>query len=191
MIPTNPDNFSADDAQRYFGVSLPQFHAVLAQWPLIGTDSIHGPDHWARVSCNAQHILQFAYPAYRTQLLPAVRLFALLHDSRRQDEGWDTTHGERAAELLRGHSARLCPHVDAQLVEHVASACSVHTVLQPWQYGFTHAPKRPESWRVLVACCLDADRLDLTRLGRTPDPRFLFTPWTRDAVARGVYGFSD
>jgi uncharacterized protein len=60
-------------------------------------DSIHGPSHWRRVE--------------RTGLLVArrsgavekgVRLFAVFHDSRREHDGWDDTHGPRAAAYAAG-----------------------------------------------------------------------------------------
>ncbi|MBB5033033.1 HD domain-containing protein [Prosthecobacter vanneervenii] len=63
--------------------------------------SAHGPDHWRRVERNGCIL------AARTGAkVHVVRLFALFHDSRRENEGWDPGHGERGADFadtFRGH----------------------------------------------------------------------------------------
>src|SRR5262249_46864982 len=56
--------------------------------------SVHGPDHWRRVERNACVL------AARTgAVVPVVRLFALFHDCRRENEGHDPDHGRRGAEF--------------------------------------------------------------------------------------------
>ena len=66
--------------------------------------SIHGPDHWRRVERNA--VILAARTGARIEV---VRLFALFHDSKRINEGWDPGHGRRGAMFaaqLRGEFGR-------------------------------------------------------------------------------------
>lgn len=62
--------------------------------------AIHGPAHWRRVEANGLKIaaINHASPSI-------IRLFAMLHDSRRADDSDERAHGELAAEYaatLRG-----------------------------------------------------------------------------------------
>jgi uncharacterized protein len=92
--------------------------------------------------------------------------FALLHDSRRLDDGDDPEHGPRAAELLRRLPERLFG-LDAGQRERLAHACATHT-----RALTTDEPT--------VGACYDADRLNLWRVGTYPDPRLLSTAPARD-----------
>jgi uncharacterized protein len=90
-----------------------------------------------------------------------VQLFAVLHDSRRVNEGTDPDHGPRAAEFartLRGHLFDLPDH-EFRLLH---GACP----------GHTHERTHPD---VTIQTCWDADRLDLGRVGITPHPKCLCT----------------
>src|SRR5438309_650351 len=75
------------------------YRYVGEQCPLHG-GSAHGPSHWRRVE---QFGVDLAREAGAD--LTVVRLFAVFHDSRRQNEFTDHEHGLRGAELaqlLRG-----------------------------------------------------------------------------------------
>jgi uncharacterized protein len=65
-----------------------------------GKYSCHGPDHWRRVERNGLLL------ASRTNAdVEVVKLFALFHDCRRENEGCDEGHGQRGADYaatLRG-----------------------------------------------------------------------------------------
>ena len=90
-----------------------------------------------------------------------VQLFAVLHDCRRFNEGDDPDHGPRAAELareLRGVVFDLSDR-EFRLLHH---ACA----------GHTHERTHPDE---TIQTCWDADRLDLGRVGVTPEPDFLCT----------------
>lgn len=134
--------------------------AVLDRYPLPRT-GVHGPAHWARVRETG------LYLAERTGADPEiVELFALLHDSRRTTEGRDNDHGPEAADFaltLRGDLF----HLDDDRFELLYEACARHTD------GDTEAD-------VTVQTCWDADRLDLGRVGITPDPGRLCTEAARD-----------
>ncbi len=87
-------------------------------------------------------------------------------DSRRRNEGRDREHGPRGAALARQLRPLLPPLTDAQL-EQLTTACAYHTHLG------THAD-------ATVRVCFDSDRLDLARVGITPEPLRLCTNAARD-----------
>lgn len=133
---------------------------ILQAYPLC-LSGIHGIAHWARVLENGLRL------AGQTGGEPNVLiLFALLHDSQRQNDGHDPDHGPRAADFaarLRGDCFELDDHSFWLLQE----ACAGHTLRQ------THSDPT-------VQTCFDADRLDLSRVGIRPDPARLCTAAARD-----------
>jgi uncharacterized protein len=119
-------------------------------------DGDHGIAHWARVMENG-----LGLAGETGANVEIVRLFAVLHDSRRVSEVTDPDHGPRAAEFassLRGRLFDLPDHEFALLHR----ACA----------GHTHERTHPDA---TVQTCWDADRLDLGRVGITPDPSRLRT----------------
>lgn len=128
--------------------------------------SLHGPDHWRRVERNGLLL------ATRTGAnVDVVRLFALFHDSRRLNDGWDPEHGARGAEFAsrhRGKSFQLSDQ-DFQTLQY---ACIWHTE------GVRHDD-------ATIATCWDADRLDLGRVGIIPDPLRMCTDFGREIAAAG------
>jgi uncharacterized protein len=131
-----------------------------------GGHSIHGPDHWRRVERNAILL------ASRTGAdADVVRLFALFHDSRRINDGYDSAHGARGASYaaeLRGSAYDL---EDARFVL-LHEACTWHTD------GVHHRDPT-------IGTCWDADRLDLGRVGMIPDPGYMSTEFGREIAQRG------
>lgn len=119
------------------------------------TGRYHGPGHWARVRSNA---LAVARSMGIDPLIPT--LFALIHDSQRADDYQDIDHGERAAHWARSHPS--LSFLTKQQRDTLAQACSGHS------QGSTEAPD-------IVKACWDADRLDLGRVGITPDPALMCT----------------
>jgi uncharacterized protein len=128
--------------------------------------SIHGPDHWRRVERNGLLL------ATRTGAdIAVVRLFALFHDSRRENDGWDDGHGARGAEYatsLRGTAYELSD----DRFELLHYACVWHTDSEHHDDP-------------TIATCWDADRLDLGRVGVIPDPKFMSTDFGREIAANG------
>jgi len=90
-----------------------------------------------------------------------VRLFAVFHDSCRRNESTDPKHGQRAAQLALDLHGDLYEVEDHQL-EFLMEACAGH-----------HLGETTDL--VTVGTCWDADRLDLTRCGMTPDMRYMST----------------
>ncbi len=130
-------------------------HNVLEDYTLPWS-GYHGIAHWARVLENALLLAQES-----GALIEVVQLFAVLHDCRRRNEDHDPDHGPRAAELARSLRGEIFELPD----EHfhlLHRACAGHTRER------TH----PD---VTIQTCWDADRLDLGRVGMTPDPRYLST----------------
>lgn len=123
------------------------------------TSYYHGPNHWRRVAV-AGLALAATSPAADTEL---ILLFALLHDSQRENEGEDPLHPARAAAFALTLPLGLSPERLSTLVEAIRG----HTD------GLTHTDPT-------IAVCWDADRLNLWRVGITPSPRFLSTPVARE-----------
>ncbi|OGD81495.1 hypothetical protein A2572_02475 [Candidatus Collierbacteria bacterium RIFOXYD1_FULL_40_9] len=133
------------------------FRQIVAQFPL-SIKSIHGIDHWKRVESIGLGLSKM------TGADPKVIVhFAYLHDSRRFDEYDDPLHGQRASQfidkLLKTKSLDLSPTQIKQL----QTACRSHS-----DHRFTTND-------ITIATCLDADRLDLVRLGIQPKADFIHT----------------
>jgi len=121
---------------------------------------IHGVGHWARVRYNGLLLARQNGADRRV-----VELFAFLHDVRREHDGHDREHGERAADLVREIDGRFfsLSRPDRRLLE---IACREHSD------GHGQAD-------LTVQTCWDADRLDLGRVGIRPDPDRLCTEQAR------------
>ena len=137
----------------------PILHKILEDYAL-PVNGYHGVAHWARVLENGLRL-----SAETGADVEVVSLFAILHDSRRLNEGWDPDHGPRAAlfaEKILGTVFEMDPERFFLLQE----ACIGHT------HEKTHQ-------NVTIQTCFDADRLDLGRVGIRPDPRLLSTAAAR------------
>ena len=121
----------------------------------------HGVLHWERVEQNG--LLLATDEVNRT----VVRLFAYLHDKWRVDNGEDLEHGKRAAENLPALRGTLLAWLTNEEFSLLCKACELHTVC--------HSTGNPT-----IDACFDADRLDLMRVGITPDPE-------RMATERGAF----
>ena len=133
----------------------PIVQAVLAEY-VLPAHGDHGVSHWARVLENGVRLCEVTGAN-----VEIVRLFAVLHDSKRINEGSDPDHGCRGAELaatLRGRLFDL-PESDFRLLHR---ACS----------GHTHERTHPD---ITIQTCWDSDRLDLGRVGIVPHPSRLCT----------------
>jgi len=124
-------------------------------------NGIHGVAHWARVRVNG-----LALERRTGANLRVVEAFAFLHDSQRQDDGFDPDHGPRAAAFVRTLPHRLLP-LSREELDLLALACE------------GHSDGRMEA-DATVRTCRDADRLDLLRVGIVPDPARLCCAEARD-----------
>jgi uncharacterized protein len=119
----------------------------------LANSSIHGVGHWQRVERNGVYLCQFNHAN-----IDVVRLFALFHDSKREDDYRDLEHGPRAEVYLRGIKD-LVP-LEPDHFEDLCIACRTHTV-----------GKIPEN--ETIATCWDSDRLEIGRVGIQPSEKFL------------------
>ena len=121
-----------------------------------GAHSIHGPSHWQRVDKFGLNIAEISGTD-----LTVVRLFALFHDSCRQDDGADLDHGPRASEMLD----RIVPTVfaiDPGRFDLLKEAIRLNTA------GLTTNDPT-------IGTCWDADRLDIGRVGMIPSAQYMST----------------
>lgn len=124
-------------------------------------NGVHGVSHWARVRSNG---LRLAIRNGASSRI--IEYFAFLHDVCRRNEGKDPDHGSRAAlyaRKIRGDFIDLNDRDFSLLTDALG--------------GHTHAKYHDN---VTVMTCWDADRLDLMRVGITPEPGFLCTPEGRN-----------
>jgi uncharacterized protein len=121
----------------------------------------HGEPHWQLVGWVGAQLA----PEEPAADPAVVFLFALFHDSMRDNDGWDPDHGARGAALAQ----ELWPRFrfgSVDQMETLAHACNEHT------NGET-------SDEPTIAVCWDADRLNLWRVGTEPHPRLLSTDEAR------------
>lgn len=126
---------------------------AIDRWTL---GELHGISHWERVDRNGQ---QLATPECD---LTVIRLFAYLHDSCRENDSYDEQHGPRAAKMIKSLRKTLLKDLTDQQFDLLQTACYLHTT--------THSTGNPT-----IDACFDADRLDLGRVGITPDPNKMAT----------------
>lgn len=148
MLPDFPDRL--DEVQR----------RTLAQFRLdvLGT---HGLPHWRRTYRNGILIAK----ADSKIDLEIVTLFALLHDSQRDNEYDDPMHGVFGAQFAEKLAHEGLLGLDEERLTILKAAITDHprgAVLEGEYWG-----------QRTIQACWDADRLDLPRIGVEPDPRYL------------------
>jgi uncharacterized protein len=122
---------------------------------------MHGILHWQRVKENGLRLAELTQANKQV-----VELFAYLHDSRRMNEGLDRQHGKRAAKYVTSLNG-LIINLPTREFDRLAYACRNHSD------GLTEAD-------ITIQTCWDADRLDLGRVGITPEPQYLCTDAAKD-----------
>ena len=121
---------------------------MVAGWALGKT---HGLAHWQRVERNGLLLADLGGDIN----LKVVRYFAYLHDSCRNNNGYDPQHGPRASRLIDKLHHTLLASLTHQEIALLHTACLYHTTL-------THFGQPT------IDACFDADRLDLPRVGIQP-----------------------
>lgn len=122
----------------------------------------HGVSHWARV-----YEIGMKLAEQTAANRDVVQLFSVFHDAKRYNEHDDPQHGPRGAKLAGELRAAFFPELKEKDFILLQQACSLHTPVT------THAD-------ITVQTCCDADRLDLGRVGKIPDPQFLSTDAAKD-----------
>lgn len=130
----------------------------------------HGISHWERVEKIG------LYLAKETKAdTEVVKLFALLHDSKREDEDKDPEHGFRAAKFAQELYQQKKLQISRHQLRLLITACTKHS--NPYA----------KSGSITVQTCWDSDRLDLWRLGITPDDNFLYTEYAKKNKSSHVF----
>ena len=135
---------------------------ICAEYPLDPL-GIHGLSHWARVR---EFGLRLAAATGADPVV--VELFSVFHDSQRRNENRDPQHGARGALLAKRLHGEFYNATPSQL-ETLCRACAGHTKGKP-----------EDEDDITILTCWDTDRLDLLRVGITPDPKYLCTDAARD-----------
>jgi uncharacterized protein len=143
-------------------ISKELIETILKQY-LLSPRGIHGLPHWARVLENGINLAQ-----QTGARIAVVELFAVFHDARRMNDGWDREHGYRGAELA-AQFRRAHFHLSDGDFDLLYEACRDHTL------GNTAAD-------ITVQTCWDADRLDLGRVRIDLDRKYLCTEAARDSA---------
>lgn len=118
---------------------------------------IHGLAHWQQVERNGLLL------AKETEAdIVVVRLFALFHDSKRANDGFDMEHDPRGAEFAKTCFEEHRLDITQEQFEKLYHACKFHTT-------------EPRSGDATIDTCYDADRLDLGRVGITLNPSKMAT----------------
>ena len=121
----------------------------------------HGIAHWARVRANG---LLLAHDTAAN--VHVVELFAFFHDAGRINEHVDDDHGARGAKLAWQWRDEFFSASNQEMAQ-LSDACERHSD------GFIADAD------TTVMTCWDADRLDLGRVGITPDSAYLCTATAR------------
>lgn len=148
--------------ERAFKIGFEKKLALVLPHATTAESSDHGVEHWRRVARNGA-ILAPLTPGADAKV---VAWFAVLHDSQRENEFSDPDHGERAADLARKLDLGLTDDQQWKLVQALISHDRGQVSGDP-----------------TIGVCWDADRLDLPRVGITPDPKFFSTKAGRSRVS--------
>jgi uncharacterized protein len=133
-------------------ISIAKSHFVMDE------KSIHGFSHWEEVEKNG-----IILASQKGADLTVIRLFAYLHDCKREDDMHDPEHGFRSAALVKElRDSGQLDFIDEGQFAMLHTACYWHN-----SGNIGSGPT--------IGSCFDADRLELTRVGITPIPSLMST----------------
>jgi len=140
---------------------------VIKQFKL-DIDGEHGINHWLKVYQNCLMLAEHYEVSSEV-----FELFSLLHDSKREDEYTDINHGKRAAlfvnDLIKEEKIIISKLDKKRLI----FACSNHTKIN----------KNAKIYQdIIVQICIDADRLDIGRVGIEPDKKYFQTQFAKNCI---------
>ena len=127
------------------------------------TSKVHGLIHWMRVARFGDLLTRYQSARYGADIdAEVVQWFAFIHDCRRKNDEYDTYHGPAAAEYVDVLRSTYLRDLSDEQVAKLKQACRLHTT--------SH-----RTGDLTIDTCFDSDRLDLTRVGITPDPKRMAT----------------
>ena len=132
---------------------------------------IHGFKHWRTVEKNGLYLSQFndGDPA-------VISHFAYFHDCMRGNEQRDDGHGIRGGKYALKNRDLL--DLDDDQLNILYKACAGHT-----------GGRNPSN--DTIACCWEADRLDLRRVGIEPNLQWFYSDAAIDMVTKDDYSSID
>lgn len=139
---------------------------VFESWTLGET---HGIRHWDRVYANGRRLIVDGVNPL------VVACFSYVHDACRKDDWEDFYHGPRAAEWIATLRKTYLKGLTDEEFMLLQDACRLHTTA--WRTG-----------NPTIDACFDADRLDLWRVGITPDPSKMATPLGAELASQARSG---
>lgn len=176
--------------------------AEIADSAPLGDSPAHGYRHWLAVQGIGLAIIDAFGDELKGEAREFARqvvsVFALFHDLCREDEGHCTQHGAAAMLYISNNAPELVEklEVSRDVLAYAAFAALCHTIvdladesliLRLGSTGPNNVPLREYDLRVL-GICLDADRLDLPRVGIQPRRPYLFTnPAKKYATENATY----
>lgn len=157
---------------------------------------LHGPRHWARVADFGALLAELEdLERHATHLVAA---FAWCHDLARVSDGADPDHGRRGAVLFPEVARVVFPELDGDDIALVSAAIRDHNAGETAAQALAAGRIPVAGWdrrvaETIVGCAWDADRLDLTRLGRMPHPDRMSTESWEDILPEAIHrnGFGD
>ncbi|MFA5750107.1 MAG: hypothetical protein WC895_02710 [Candidatus Shapirobacteria bacterium] len=130
---------------------------------------VHGFSHWRNVYKFGKQIADQNGADKKV-----IYFFSVLHDYCRANEYEDPSHGERAISFCNNFPE----YLNKDQIEILKFAVKNHN-LSPEEMAKVDSPLVDN---ITVQTCLDADRLDLPRIGTNVDPKYLFTDEAKDLV---------
>lgn len=129
---------------------------------------LHGITHWKQVEHNG--LLLATETGADTMV---VRLFSLFHDSKRESDAPDETHGARGAEFAKSCFEERRIDISQEQFDKLYHACKFHTT-------------ESRSGDPTIDTCYDADRLDLGRVGTKLNPSKMATAFGARIAQKSV-----
>lgn len=138
---------------------------------LFAGSELHGTDHWRAVASQGISVADICGLGAQGRVAGA--LFGLFHDCRRENDGWDENHGQRAATAFLDWVQTVTLPED--MIRHLADSLTLHDCGQVTE-------------NKLIGIGWDADRSTLGRVGLEPDftffsciPEARFDAYIKDA----------
>lgn len=131
-------------------------------WEYLSTNRVykskyHGPLHWQKVYNNVLVLDE----SERIDLL-VCKLFAIIHDSKRENDDDDPKHGHRAADWALDEYNKGKLKISQSQMSKLDYACRYHN-------------DGKISNDLTIGACWDSDRLDLPRVSIAPDKKYFST----------------
>lgn len=124
----------------------------------LGEHSIHSKRHWQKVEDNVLKICEMLPDAD----VEVCRHFAILHDCKRENEFFDSEHGDRAATFVNDLWLSNKINLSERQMDKLKEALAGHNYVK-------------HSADPTIGACWDADRLELLRVCIVPNVEFFST----------------